>query len=295
MDNRGLHQEPTHDELDFTHVPEAEGWRNQAGGSHRRFWLMTGFGLLFIVVGVGLLIGAEKDGRLAGASILALGATALVVARLFRDSTSHDGLRAVGVETTGPETGVAFLYSRHRRTMVVAGGACFSIAALFMAVSPRAFANGLFPSEAVRAIGIVGTLFFGFCAIAGARMRATARVVLTPTGVLNEAGLPRSFVPWDAISKVTAYAIHTEPLIGIYPTDSSLVQVSSRGRFITNMNRKLGPDVALPVSGLQTAPRTLLGALLHYHRNPQYRHELATDDGLRRLSQAAAGNLRRDS
>lgn len=291
MDNRRPPQDQVKPELDFTQVPAAEGWRGRAGGGRRRFLLMAGSGVLFVLVGAVLLMGSEKDDRLAGASILAFGAMALVVAPSFRDSTSHGGLDAANVETVRPETGVAFLYSRHRRTMMVAGGACFSVAALFMAVVPDAFANGLLAPKAVRAVGIVGTLFFGLCAIGAARMRATARVVLTPTGVLNEAGLPRSFVPWDAIGTIAAYAIHTEPLIGIYPTDPSLIDVSSRGRFITNMNRRLGPDVALPVRGLQNPPVVLLGALLHYHRNPQDRQELATEKGLSRLSRAATRNI----
>ena len=291
MDDRRLHQEPAEEELDLTHVPAAVGWRGRAGGSRRMSLLMAGSGLLFVLVGAVLLMGAEKDDRLAGVAVLAFGAMALVMAPSFRDSTSHARLEAANVETIRPERGVAFLYSRHRRRMMVAGGACFSVAALVMAVAPDALASGLVAPEAVRAIGIVGTLFFGLCAIGAAWMRTTARVVLTPTGVLNEAGLPRSFVPWDAIGTITAYAIHTEPLIGIYPTDPSLIEVSSRGRFVTNMNRRLGPDVALPVRGLQNPPVVLLGALLHYHRNPQDRQELATEKGLSRLSRAATHNI----
>ncbi len=53
------------------------------------------------------------------------------------------------------------------------------------------------------------------------------------------------------------------------------------------MNRKLGPEIAYPARGLQADPVVLLGALLHYHRNPQDRHELGTQEGLRRLEAAA--------
>jgi hypothetical protein len=285
MKERNAGNDRSEADLDFAHLPEAEGWSNRGRGSRKTVWFMAGFGLLAIVAGVGLLFGDE--GRLAGASALAFGATALVVAPALRHRASDGGLRLSTVQTDRPEAGVGFLYSRHRRKMIVAGGACFSLAALFMVVAPDTFGIGAIPPGAIRAIGVVGTLFFGFCAIAGTRMKAVPQVVLTPTGVLNEAGHPRSFVPWDAIHEIRAYTINVEPLVGIYPTDSSLVQVSARGRFITRMNRALGPELAYPVRGVQTDPAVLLGALLHYHRNPQDRHELATERGLRRLELAA--------
>lgn len=273
------------------HIPEAQKWSNRAKGSRKLFWFMVVAGLVLVVIGAWIVVGAEGDSRLVGISALAFGAMCLVASTGFKSiQEPGEEFQLTNVQTTHPEAGVRFLYTRHRRAMIIAVGACFSIAAIPLAMAPEAFGIEAIPALVLRVIGVMGALIFGLWALVTARIK-NLQLVLTPTGVLNEAGLPRSFVPWNAIREITAYTIHVEPLIGIRPTDLSLVEVSSLGRFILRTNRILGPEIAYSARGLRSDPRVLLSALRHYHRNPQNRQELATDDGLRRLSQAATGNL----
>jgi hypothetical protein len=274
------------------HIPEAQEWSNRTKGSGKLFWFMVVSGLVLVVIGAWVVVGEEGDSRLVGISVLAFGAMCLVASTGFKSIQElGEAFQLTNVQTKLPEAGVSFLYTRHRRTMIVAVGACFSIASIPLAVAPEAFGIEAIPTLVLRVVGVIGALFFGFWALATARIK-NLQLILTPTGILNEAGLPRSFVPWNAIREITAYTIHVEPLIGIRPTDLSLVEVSSLGRFILRTNRIMGlPEIAYSARGLRYDPSVLLSALLHYHQNPQDRHELATDDGLRRLSQGATGNI----
>lgn len=281
MDERGSSP------LDFADLPEAEGWSNRTGRSRKWFWFMAGVGLMMVIFGTSMVIGGKSADRLAATGVLAAGATCLVVAPAFLHGTSQGGLQLATVKTSRPEAGVGFLYARHRRTMIVVGGACFAVSAFFMAIIPESFGSGIIPAVAVRVIGIVGVLFFGFCAVAAARMKGAARVVLTPTGVLNEAGLPRSFVPWDAISRHHRIhrlrrAPHRCPSHGL---------VVDRGVTKRSLHHEDEQETRtrdrLSGAGTANRPGSAPRSLLHYHRNPQDRHVLATEEGLRRLALAA--------
>jgi hypothetical protein len=117
------------------------------------------------------------------------------------------------------------------------------------------------------------------------------RVLLTPSAVVIVMGGARTVVPWAAIQQVRATEVTTyargvrisEPLVGIDLSDPQAIQTGPLERLLLPLNRRLAADITLPIRTLDIDPPLLYEALCYYHRHPQARAELATQDGLARV------------
>jgi hypothetical protein len=267
--------------------PFAGGWGEFA------FMLVVG-GLLS-VGGLVLALTGRGAERGAGAATALFFLACLLAAPLFAAGWRRGQLRLETVRVGDrDERGVVVPYAGLRTGLLLVATACLALAMLGFVVFADAVAGGPGASSwAVRLIGAVGVVFFGVGGFMVARRGwgRRWRVLLTPSAVVVAVGRARTVVPWEAVEQVRATEVTTrargvrisEPLVGIDVSDPQAIQTGPLERLLMPLNRRLAADVALPIRTLGIDPSLLYEALRHYHRHPQARAELATQDGLARL------------
>jgi hypothetical protein len=190
------------------------------------------------------------------------------------------------------ERGVVVPYSGAQTALLLVASAMLALACLGIAVFAG---DGGASAWTMRAVGTLGTLFFGLGAVVAARRGwgRRWRVLLTPSALVMEVGSARTVVPWDAIREVRATEVSTyargmrvsEPLIGIDLSDPQAIETGLLERLLLPLNRRIAADLGLPIRTLDVEPSLLLQALRYYHQHPDARSELSTEAAVSRLDE----------
>jgi hypothetical protein len=272
-----------------------QGWPRSSVGGWGQFAFMVVVGGLLSVGGLALAVTGRGADRGAGAAIALFFLACLLTAPLFAPGRRRGHLRLETLRVGGRhERGVVVPYSGLRMAIVLGATACLALAMLGLVVFADAFADdpGASPWP-VRLVGGVGVVFFGVGGFMVARRGwgRRWRVLLTPSAVVIAMGGARTVVPWTAIQQVRATEVTTyargarisEPLVGIDLSDPQAISTGPLERLLLPLNRHLAADITLPIRTLDIDPPLLYEALRYYHRHPQARAELATQDGLARV------------
>jgi hypothetical protein len=271
-----------------------QGWTRPFAG-WGQFAFMVLIGGLLSVGGLALALTGQGADRGVGATVALFFLACLLVAPLFAPGRRGGQLRLETLRVGNRhERGVVVPYSGLRTGVLLAATACLALAMVGFVVFADAFADD--PGESpwpVRLVGVVGVVFFGVGGLLVARRGwgRRWRVLLTPSAVVIAMGGARTVVPWAAIQQVRATEVTTyargarisEPLVGIDLSDPEAIQTGPLERLLLPLNRRLAADLTLPIRTLDIDPPLLYEALCYYHRHPQARAELATQDGLARV------------
>jgi hypothetical protein len=271
-----------------------QGWTRPFAG-WGQFAFMVLIGGLLSVGGLALALTGQGADRGVGATVALFFLACLLVAPLFAPGRRGGQLRLETLRVGNRhERGVVVSYSGLRTGVLLAATACLALAMVGFVVFADAFADD--PGESpwpVRLVGVVGVVFFGVGGLLVARRGwgRRWRVLLTPSAVVIAMGGARTVVPWAAIQQVRATEVTTyargarisEPLVGIDLSDPQAIQTGPLERLLLPLNRRLAADLTLPIRTLDIDPPLLYEALRYYHRHPQARAELATQDGLARV------------
>jgi hypothetical protein len=275
-------------------VRRLRAWKRPLAG-WGEFVFMLLIGALLSVGGLVLALTGRGAERGAGAALALFFLACALSAPLFAPGRRGGRLRLETVRLGDRrERGVLVPYSGWRTALLLAASACLALAMLGFVLFADAFADD--PGESswpVRLVGVVGVVFFGVGGFMVARRGwgRRWRVLLTPSAVVIAMGGARTVVPWAAIQQVRATEVTTyargvrisEPLVGIDLSDPQAIQTGPLERLLLPLNRRLAADITLPIRNLDIDPPLLYEALCHYHRHPQARAELATQDGLARV------------
>jgi hypothetical protein len=271
------------------------GWTPSSTGGWGQFVLLVSISGLLSVGGLVLALTGQGADRGAGATTALFFLACLLVAPLVAPGRRRRQLRLETLRVGNRhERGVVVPYSGLRTGVLLVATACLALAMVGFVVFAGAFADD--PGESpwpVRLVGVVGVVFFGVGGFMVARRGwgRRWRVLLTPSAVVIVMGGARTVVPWAAIQQVRATEVTTyargvrisEPLVGIDLSDPQAIQTGPLERLLLPLNRRLAADITLPIRTLDIDPPLLYEALCYYHRHPQARAELATQDGLTRV------------
>src|SRR5215207_9770601 len=226
------------------------GWTRSSTGGWGQFVLLVSISGLLSVGGLVLALTGQGADRGAGATTALFFLACLLVAPLVAPGRRRGQLRLETLRVCNRhERGVVVPYSGLRTGVLLVATACLALA------------------------------MGGFVVFAGA-----SAVVIVMGGA-------RTVVPWAAIQQVRATEVTTyargvrisEPLVGIDLSDPQAIQTGPLERLLLPLNRRLAADITLPIRTLDIDPPLLYEALCYYHRHPQARAELATQDGLARV------------
>jgi hypothetical protein len=274
---------------------QPKAWTRPFAGGWGEFAFMLVVGGLLSAAGLVLALTGRGAERGAGVTTALFFLACLLTAPLFAPGRRRGRLRLETLRVGNDrERGVVVPYSGWRTGVLLVATAFLALAMLGFVVFADAFADD--PGESpwpVRLVGAVGFVFFGLGLLFAARRGwgRRWRVLLTPSAVVIAVRGVRTVVPWAAIEQVRASEVTThaggarisEPLVGIDVSDPQAIETSALERLLMPLNRRLAADITLPIRTLDIDPPLLYEALCYYHRHPQARAELATQDGLARV------------
>jgi hypothetical protein len=114
-------------------------------------------------------------------------------------------------------------------------------------------------------VGIVGALFFGLCtAVMLWRYMMTGPVVTLAREGLRDVRVAREFIPWEAIERVSTYAIGGQQfvIVAVAPEVEARLTLTAIARWTRKANRSIGADgLAIGPQGLTIDCATLQAAI----------------------------------
>lgn len=276
-------------------LPWPNGWSTELGGGWGKFGFVVTVGCVTMLGGGFLALDSEISG--VGVMLTLFGLGSLLASPLLWPRARKGQVGRTTVTVDGRvEDGVRLPYAFTRYVWSVPGAACFAAASLALAMSAEGAALGGYRVSPVflRAVGVVGLVFFGAGAVLLARSMRGPRwsVRLTPSALAVTHGPRSEVVSWNAIAGVSAFEVVTPriygastrtPFVGIHAHDPDAISGGAFARLFRRFNRGFGADVFLPVHGLGVEPPLLYYATRFYHEHPEARRELATEDGLERI------------
>ena len=264
-----------------------DGWTREWGGGWVKLVAMALFGVLCLLVGLGMTGASFSDepgapGTAASLLVLAFGVTVLSTLPMFWPRRNgRPDLR----DLPGGR-GVSFGYSTGRKLAALVGACAFCVCGVVLVVAAETLV--------MRAVGVLATLLFGFFAWYVARNRAGRwAVVATPSGIGTVDGPGAVVVPWDAVRDVVADETTTyvrgmpnrEPHIAVHTEAEAVRHQDAVDSALANLNRSFtDADLVVPVRALGVDPALVLAALRHYLRHPDQRAELGDRRALERIA-----------
>lgn len=199
-------------------------------------------------------------------------------------SSSQPGLSVERTEHRGGRWSLVFPFDRRRYVIRVAATLTMAVAGLLMAI----YAGDLAASSTarrspvfLRVAGVFTVVTFGgFGVTALAHRRRTPRMLLLEDGIEFEAqGGGRTFVPWDAITRVSVVSLHRTELIGVTVDDRDRIETGSVVGSFRRFNRSIaGADVTFPLDAFVASPQVVVDAVRRFADDPEQRRRLGAGD-----------------
>lgn len=253
-------------------------WRHRDGGTPagRRWWKLAVVAVLGVVLLAGGAFAAVDGAWTAAGSMLLLAAVAFGYVAMQRNTAADDVVVTTLFLPTGPERGLLVVVPRAKQlTHVVATG----VAALGLGVVAAAMrADGDGRWILMAAITGLLVLVFPWMAL---RMRGTAGIGVSRSGVSFTQSQRTLLVPWDHLEHVELYRMRTGRwgghvrMVGLHVDDVANIRgLSGSLRRLANVNRAFGPALSWPVTMFDLDGDAIVELVRRYHERPEDRAEL---------------------
>lgn len=234
-------------------------------------------------VGALLAVTAEGADRIWGLLALALfggGGLAMIAPK----DSSQPGVTVERAEHRGGRWSLSFSFDRRRYVIRVAATLTMAVAGLLMAIYAddlAASSTGRRSPVFLRVAGVFTVVTFGgFGVTALAHRRRTPRMLLLEEGIEFEAqGGGRTFVPWDAITRVSVVSLYRTEMIGVSVDDRDRIETGPVAGSFRRFNRSIaGADVTFPVDAFVAPPKVVVDAVRRFVDDPEQRRRLGTGE-----------------
>lgn len=253
-------------------------WRRRDGGTPggRRRGKMAASGILGVAL-LGAGASAALDGAWSAAgSMLLFAALAFGYVAMQRNTAAEDVVVTTLFLPSGPERGLLVVVPRAKQLTYVVGTGVGALCLVVVAAAMRAEGDGRWWLMAA----IAGLLVLAFPWMA-VRMRGTAGIGVSRSGVSFTQHQRTLLVPWDRLEHVELYRMRTSRwgahvrMVGLHVDDvASIRGLSGSLRRLANVNRAFGPTLSWPVTMFDLAGDDIVDLVRHYHEDPEARDEL---------------------